>query len=208
MTDVKTVPSPGAGSQKTDKDPNAKKIEPAIVVALIGALATIIVAILAFPPLATWVNSYLTPSVTATALPALRTTETQTKIPISTDPFLFFPATETATPLSTVSPTLVFRVTVKLEVSRDNGKAPFIVNFNADDSKFQFAEGAVISCRASKSCKFIWNVYRNGKLFGEPFTTPDGHMAYKFTVRGKYLVAVTVCRDTACETDTVEIEAK
>ncbi len=176
-----------------------------VAVAIIGALSAVIIAIINAP----WLLSFLPP--TPTPIVAVTLTGPATEVPNPTptvfEVFTFPPPSDVPSqPPSTLSLNEVLWVTVDLTASLTSGKAPFKVKFNADNSTFQLGSGEVISCNATRSCIFTWTIHSDGKI--DPFQTPDGRMEYPFTVRGNYVVVVTVCRDIRCDSDQVEIEVK
>lgn len=198
-------------NQKTAANPakpTPKKIDPTVVVAIIGLIGTITVAFLGFSPFINWLNFKLTPTPTNTIeTPILLSTET----PTSTVEFTPN-ETETFTPPPPDTPTVTAsnpeKMTALLRVSANSGKAPFQVNFNAQDSFITFTNGTTSSCfNNPNACTFTWTVSLGGKIVYGPKDGGAG-FSYKFEKKGVYFVTVTICRGYTCNNSSTAIDSK
>lgn len=197
---------------KKDK-PIKKKSDTSVTVALIGAVVTIVVAFLGFPPLI----AYLTPSSTATPnllfsltptdasqpdtstpsptyVETLTPSFTSTETPIATLTFIPFPPASTLTPASGLS----LGMQVKITANTTNGRAPLSVTLSAKDSFVRASDGALFECRKG-GCSYIWYVYLNGEQFIEPQKT-NGTLELKLGKRGNYFVSVYICHGSDAPT--------
>lgn len=191
-----------APTQKHKRTQGKKAKDSAIVVALISAMATIIVALFNFPPFMALFEKTPTPTFTETAFPTL-TLETPLVADTPTATLTPFPL-----PTATFTPTPGPQIFVVLEPSRTDGPAPLSVNFKAKNSYARFPDGSVWDCVLPNVCRFIWNITREGQQVVDPIHTSEGMLSFTFTARGTYLVTVTVCRGDICNGDGVFIEAR
>ena len=97
---------------------------------------------------------------------------------------------------------------VVMTSSLDSAKLGATFSFNAKNSNVVFADNSSLSCSGTNFCNFTWQVTREGKPVGKPVESRDGTFSFKPGAKGKYLVAVTVCRGDVCGDDGVLIEAK
>ena len=175
-----------------------------VTLSMLGALAVIIAVLSGCAPLdvagAAGASTNSTPTLTASPVPP--PTETPTPLPPPTSEGTRAPVA------SLLPPTLVMRVFVVLEANRFSGVTPFFINFNAERSTFQLADGTIVACQLTKNCQFSWDISREGTLLESQLQAPDGHLQYTFIHRGPHVVTVTVCREQICGTDRVEIESK
>lgn len=159
-------------------------------------LAIIIAALSGCAPLqvagAAGASTISTPTLTASPVPLPPPTSEGTRAPVA----------------SLLPPTLVMRVFVVLEANRFSGVTPFFINFSAERSTFQLADGTIVACQLTKNCRFSWDISREGTPLESQLQTPDGHLQYTFIHRGPHVVTVTVCREQICGTGRVEIESK
>lgn len=174
-----------------------------IVIAIIGCVSAVLVALL---------NSPLIPHlVPPTSTPALVSeTPISTLIPLATAETPFAetapPSTETPIQVPTVEPA-ASTMTVILTASLTEGGSPLPVNFNARDTFVQFADGSVLACGTTSFCTYTWAVYRNQKQVVAPFQGA-GTFSYTFSGKGQYSVTVYVCRTTICADDGVVVTVK
>jgi len=200
--------SGGAMSKKKDRrdKPTKKKSDTTVIVAVIGAIVTIVVALLGFPPLI----AYLTPSPAATPVPSFSSSSTNTSQPDTLTPSLTFTETDTPTfaPTETFTPTATFTfvpltstftptsglpigMQIKITANTTNGRAPLNVTLNARDSFVRALDGTIFECRKG-GCSYTWYVYVNGQQFIDPQKT-NGTLELKLGKRGNYFVSVYIC---------------
>jgi hypothetical protein len=99
------------------------------------------------------------------------------------------------------------RMTVVLQVSDDDGKAPLNVNFDARASFITFADGRTSTCGTNRFCSYNFSVYCSGECV-ESIGNNDGVFSYTFGAKGTYFVAVYVCRGDVCEDDGMTITVR
>lgn len=168
---------------------STNKIDPTVLVALIGLVGTIVGVLLAFPPF----QRVFEPKPTATTEPTLTITVepifTETYTPMFTETFTLVPATETASVTS--EPQLPIGMQVSLIANQTRGKVPLKVRLNTKDSFFRDHSGAVFPCGA---CNYTWQVRTGGNILFGP-QKGEATFEYTFRDRGTYFVTVVVCRN-------------
>lgn len=193
---------------------------PAIIAAAIVAIATIIAALLNSPLAEKWAAS--SPTMTATALSTPIESATATEYPTATPIILVVTSTEVPVtpPTPTFTPTLentatispspepkADEMTVVLQSTVDEGKAPLNVNFNARSSYVKFSDGSLVACGNNHFCSYVFAIYRDGTLV-KKISNNDGILSYTFGSKGKYWATVYVCRGEACQDDGVTVTVK
>ena len=195
-------------------EPNNEKrrVDPTILVALIGAIGTIIVALLNSSLIEKWLLSDPTPTLTMTVSPNtpwLLEYSTATPIVIQATHTWETPAAPpTFTPTADSTPaTAGHQMSVVLQSSLDEGKAPLKVNFDARESFVTFADGGPSVCGMNRFCSYDFEVYCNSK-FIKRMSNNDGLLSYNFGAKGIYFVSVYVCRGEVCDDDGVTVDVK
>lgn len=185
----------------------------AIVVAIVGCIATISVALLdspLIPRLFPLTPTQAVESPTFTQVPTVFPTDTPfftaTSQPTSMPTFTPAEQLPTASPSPTVE-MAASRLVAILTPSIEEGKSPLPVNFNARGSYIQFADGSVATCGATNFCTFTWAIYRDQKRELAPFQG-QGTFSYTFSGKGIYSVTVYVCRADICADDGVVVTVK
>lgn len=175
-------------------------IDPTVLVALIGAVSAILIALINSERIVNWlVGPTVTPAVTPSILPAFTDTPfsptltstntnavTATDIPTQTQ-------TMAALPSATETPSLYIGMHVRLYADRTSGKAPLRVRLDARDSFLRAPGGEIYGCK-SGACVYTWEVYTGGQRIGQPLDNSSGTFQYTFGQRGLYFVTVVVCR--------------
>ena len=191
-------------SQETSK-PNSSEnnkyvLETPVLIALITAIVSIIVALLGFPP----IIRYFTPEPTLTPSPTFTPTSTFSPTPLSSDtltPFatnIFAPSASlslTDTPSPIIIPTDTpssSRISVSLVADSVSGKSPLSVKFDARSSYLLTPDGERHPCQTG-ACHYTWKVYFQGQQLGRPDTDSGGSFRYTFKDKGMYIVAVQIC---------------
>lgn len=169
---------------------STSKIDPTVLVALIGLMGTIVGVLLAFPPF----QRVFDPKSTATTEPTLTTVTaepvaTEAHTLVLTDTFTLVPATETAS--VTPEPQLPVGMQVSLIANQTRGRIPLNVKFNTKNTIFRDATGAVFPCGA---CNYTWQVRTGGNILFGP-QKGEATFEYTFRDRGTYFVTVVICRN-------------
>jgi len=172
-------------------------------VAIIGAAATVIVALLGFQPLINWLNSRIPPTSPATisilsATPFTTHTQaflpTETSMPVVLPSLTFTPnITVPPTDTATIEPSSVPKLIVLLVANKTSGKAPLKVKFDARESYLTDYGGQTYVCR-NGACYYTWKVYSGGRQMGKSVTDSGGTFDYAFGRQGTYMVTVWICR--------------
>lgn len=181
---------------KTKRRTKRRGIKPEVLIAIIGAIAAITVALIE----ASKNQSDSTPTSVPVTVPiftntfatSLSATPTDTQIPKST--LTFTPtntstATATEVPTSTPSNTMV----VILTASRNTGRPPLAVKFDARDSYLREPTGRQLSCRGGQ-CYYTWRVYSSAGQIDASDDNSSGTFDYNFSRKGSYRVTVLICR--------------
>lgn len=113
----------------------------------------------------------------------------------------------TASPLPSDGPENAEKMDTILRASLLEGKAPLKVNFDARASFVQFLDGSVDECGNSQFCSFTFTIIPDSQP-GETIHLNEGRLAYTFSRKGEYIVAVYVCRGGACDEDSVMISIR
>lgn len=190
--------------KSAEEKPTKEKPDKTVTVALIGAIVTIVVALLGFPPLI----AYLTPSqtdtpVAPTLLPPTNTFQPETLTPSPTfieAITLTFTSTESLTPtftftpippLAAFTPTLPIGMQVKVIANPPSGKKPLKVKIDARDSFLRAPNGDIFKCR-NGACSYTWYLTLPG---GQPVkqTEKGGYIDFTFDNKGTYYINVYVC---------------
>lgn len=195
--------SGGSMSKKKDKEvePAKPKIDATIVVALIGAIVTITVALINRLP-----SSPTATPVSPSPLSPTNTTQPETVIPNPTfTETLTFTSTptETFTPtitLTPIPPTLTFTSIPGLPIGMQvivvanppSGKKPLKVNIDARGSFLRAANGDIFECKHG-ACSYTWYLTIPG---GQSVKQPekDGYIDFTFEKKGSYYINVYVCQ--------------
>lgn len=200
-------------SRKSSKP--SPRIHPTVWVAIVGLIGTVIVAFMNFPPFENWLDAKLNPTPTITATPKIAETQTlaATENRTSTPEILPSPTfTQTPEPIPP-SPTFENVTTanetmsVQLTSSSSEGRAPFLVNFNAKNSYVSRTDGTTLTCIERNVCNYTWSVRFDGKTIYGP-TLGDSVFSYTFQKKGQYVVIAYVCRGKACSYSAVNIVAR
>lgn len=202
--------------------PKPRKVNwsnPAIVAAIIGAFAMIVVALLNSPLIVPSPTPTATPSSTPMETASVTPTEYMQPTPIivvvtSTEQTPTASPTFTSTPRSedTAMPSYTPEpesdaMTALLKSTAEDGKAPLLVNFDARTSYVTFANGSTASCGNNPFCSYSFAVYRDSR-FVESVKNNTGTLSYTFGAKGKYSVTVYVCRGEACADDGATIHVR
>jgi len=188
--------------------------------AVVAALLVLIFAVLLNSPLfESRAEPTPTPTPTSTQTESATATEYLTSTPI----FVVVTSTKgtlTASPTFTLTPTLentataspspepeIATMTVVLQSTVDEGKAPLRVTFDARTSYVKFADGSMAACENNRFCSYVFAIYRDGNLV-EKINNNNGTLSYTFSAKGKYWATVYVCRGEACEDDGLEVNVK
>jgi hypothetical protein len=99
------------------------------------------------------------------------------------------------------------RMTVVLQASDDDGKAPLNITFDARGSFLTLADGRTSACETNRFCDYDFSVYCSGECV-ESISNNDGVFSYTFGARGTYFVAVYVCRGDTCADDGMTITVR
>lgn len=204
--------------------PKTQKVNwsnPTIIVAVIGAIATITVGLLNSPLITDRPDQTDTPTATETIPPTDAATATEdftstpivivvtsTEVPPTASPtFTITPtATDTATASFTPEPK-TDQMTAILQSSLDGGKSPLSINFDARTSYVKFADGSTMPCGTTSFCSYAFTVYRDSKYYDKADNN-TGVLSYTFGAKGKYSVTVYVCRGKACSDDGVTVDVR
>jgi len=198
-----------------------------VIAALIGLAGTIIAALLNSPLVTNYVEPTRTPTPTISLTPTDFATATEylTSTPIivvvtSTEMPPTASPTFTHTPTSTLTPTLentvtaspslapvIDTMTVVLQSSVDEGRAPLKVTFDARSSYVKFSTGSLVPCGNNHFCSYIFAIYRDSK-FLEKISNNNGMLYYTLNGKGQYFVTVYVCRGIACNDDGLTVNVK
>jgi hypothetical protein len=196
------------------KSTGRKGVDPSVWVALIGGLVTVIVALLSFPPLLTWLQS--TPTPTTTSIPILTDTPISVALTLLTNTPNLSTVTPTMTemiiapPSATETPSLPIGMHVRLYADKTTGKAPLTVKLDARDSFLRAPGGEIYGCK-SGACVYTWEVYAGGQRIGKPVNNSTGTFQYSFGKKGSYFITVVVCRgggSSDCNGSGAQIEAR
>ena len=187
------------GTNSSNSQAITRGIRPEMWIAIVGALATIIAALLSFPPfIALFQGEDPTPTATVTLVGITATTAlyTHTPLPATNSPLPTnnpgFDATPTVI-LATETPSLPIGMHVRLYADRTSGKAPLTVKLDARDSFLRAEGGEIYGCR-SGACVYTWEVYSSGQRIGKPVDNATGTFQYTFGNKGSYFITVWVCR--------------
>lgn len=186
---------------------NKRKMNVAVVVALIGLAGVVITAVLTSPMIdrlvfSTPVSSF-TPTVYVSETPTLSQAALESETPINA-------STDTLTPMISASPlpdTVKEKMMPIFYGSPLDGKAPMLVNFNARESFVILPDGTSIPCGTTRLCDYTFKVMLNDKVFKEDANT-NGLYSYRFEKRGVYTVTVYVCRDETCGGSQVTVNVR
>lgn len=185
-------------SKKNKKNSHQSGIDSGVLIAIIGLISAIVLALINYPPFQKWWDTKLNP--TATSIPPA--TEIII-IEISETPTLMAGFTSTPAIIETPTVNLINTVTLtpitqqvmhaKLSTNAYDGKAPLVATFNAYDSFVEIVGGEDLYCTNHNACQYTWDVRLNGKTIFGP-TSGEGTFTYRFENRGEYTVVVNVCR--------------
>jgi len=182
---------------KKRKGIRKKSIRPERWVGLIPAIATIIGAMLGFPPLIQWLQASPTPTFISTSSPTSFITDTPTFLFTDTPTFAVSPSiTSTFTIMPTdipASATPAAQMEVYLYANKTTRRAPLKIKLDARDSYLREPNGEQFPCRGG-ACEYAWRVYSNGQQMGKSENNSSGTFEYSFGKNGAYLVTVWVCR--------------
>lgn len=196
---------------------NKKGIDPTVLVALIGAISAIIIALINSERIAGWLfGPTSTPIVTPSPVPGSTDTSpsmTTTLSSTNTMESTIIPAyTETivALPTLTETPSLFIGMHVRVYADRTSGKTPLRVKLDARDSFLRAPGGEIYGCRGG-ACIYTWEVYSGGQRIGKPAENSSGTFQYSFNKKGLYFITVVVCRgneSSDCNGGGVQFEAR
>ena len=190
----------GNKNDKKEKSAKQKKIDATIIVALIGAITTIIVALISRPP-----SSPTATPVSPSPLPPTNTTQPETVTPSPTFAETLIPTSE---PSETFTPTITFTLIpptstltpipglptgmqVIVVANPPSGKKPLKVTIDARDSFLRAANGDIFECKHG-ACSYTWYLTIPG---GQSVKQPekDGYINFTFEKKGNYYINVYVC---------------
>lgn len=188
----------GVEPQKKKHESKAKSgIDSGVLIAIIGLIGTITVALIAFPPIQNWWNNRLNP----TPIPIFFITETFTPS-VPETPIFTLEFTSTTSPTETIMPPFIETPTTitnsqtmfpQMTASASEGKVPFTVNFNAKGSYVDVQGGDDLFCTFENVCNYTWSVRLDGNNVYGP-TLGGSAFSYTFSSKGSYIVVVNVCR--------------
>ena len=174
-----------------------KEIRPEVWVAIIGAITTIIVALINSQAIIGWVfKPTQTPTFTPTATVTITNTPTLTFTTTSTltaSPTVTDMPTASVTPSVTIEPSKTINVFVVLVANRNTGRPPLNIRLDARDSYLLEPNGTRLSCRGGP-CRYTWVVYSGGQQIAKSDDDSSGTFEYTFGKKGTYTVTVFVCR--------------
>ncbi|MBI5934960.1 MAG: hypothetical protein HY867_14740 [Chloroflexi bacterium] len=191
------------------KNKPKRKLNIAVVVALISLVGVIITALLTSSLIDRLLLSPPAPSST----PTVHVSETPTSpeaIPASETPNLSQPIlvgdTPVIIPTDMLAPTIAASPTQKMAEQKMtvmffgnplDGKAPMRVNFNARESFVTLPDNSTILCGTTRLCHYTFKILVDGKVV-EEYENKDGLYSHVFGKRGQYTVTVFVCRGKTC----------
>ena len=186
------------GTNSSTSQATTRGIRTEMLIAIVGALATIIAALLSFPPFIALFQEDPTPTATVTSVGITATTALyiDTALPVANSPLPTNNSGLDATPtvtLATETPSLPIGMHVRLYADRTSGKAPLTVKLDARDSFLRAEGGEIYGCR-SGACVYTWEVYSGGQRIGKPVDNSTGTFQYTFGNKGSYFITVWVCR--------------
>jgi hypothetical protein len=197
---------------------NKKGIEATIVVALIGAISAIVIALINSQTIMSWLlRPTSTPSMVPTPVASTisQTFPSETPIRVIDLPLITNTPQPTVTPSPTLppvteTPTLVLGMHVRLYADKTSGKAPLRVKLDARDSFLQAPGGQIYGCK-SGACNYSWEVYSGGQKIGRTERNSSGTFQYTFGQKGLYFITVVVCRgqeNTDCNGSGAQFEVR
>ena len=198
----------------TDNQKTQEKSSAPLWAAVITALATIIVALLSFPPLIARLNTIWNPTPTIPVTAALTETLSVAK-GISPSETENLADTASTTDTSTIPPPPTFTpipstgvMIAQITTNAYEGRAPLRVTFRADSSHVTFPDGSVETCKYAHVCSYTWDVReQNGPIIHGP-VTGGSEFSYEFSKRGVFMVVVYVCRGQACGFTSVTVTTR
>jgi hypothetical protein len=203
----KSKPKSNKGTKPKEKPSNGeaqskKEMEPQVLITLIGAIVTIVVAIINSQAIIGWLfKPDPTPTIIPTAIssPTLFISDTptlsitDTLIPVITPSITYTPTISITSTDIPVTVTPGAKMEVYLYADKTSGKKPLRIRFDARDSYLREPNGTKFPCRGGP-CHYTWKVYSNGTQLGKSVTDAGGTFEYSFGERGVYLVTVDICR--------------
>ena len=192
-----------------------KKISDALKIAIIGSVVTFAGVVFGFPPFSRWVDAQLFPSLTPTSVIFMPSdTPTFTAIPSATFtnmPFTTFTPVPSETfmpsPMPTETP-IPPQMMIVLRANKYGGETPLNVQFSAEGSYVQSADGTKSYCTHS-TCTYTWTVaYTNDQRIVATPRAWQETFAYNFSRRGLYYVKVTVCQGSICGSSNIQVEGR
>ena len=186
-----------------------------VLVAIIGAVATIIATVLSFPPVIQWFQMQWFPSPTPTATAFATPTDTSIPSTFTKAPSATLPPTETTTPIAT--PTSTFtpsptpvppKMVIKHWSNRLAGTVPVNIQFSVNGSYVEYADGKRSYC-SSTSCKYFWSVILipSNKIVATPQPWQET-FGFSFPKAGLYKVVVRVCQENICSEYEFQVEGR
>lgn len=192
------------------------KIDPAVMVAIIGLTGTLITVLLGFEPIKHWWENQLNPPTVpvSTAMPNTETTEPAPKTAEPVAPSSNPPVTDASTitpPAATSTWTLPPAsgvMTAQIVYNYGVGNAPLTTTFNASSSSVAHPDGKVETCEFAHVCTYSWDVRnKNGAVIHGP-EVGESKFSYTFAKKGEYTVVVYVCRGQACNFASANVTVK
>jgi hypothetical protein len=116
-------------------------------------------------------------------------------------------APPTFTPTVDGTPATAGQMSVTLQSSLEEGKAPLKVNFDARSAYVKLADGSPSACGTNRFCSYEFTIHCDGR-FVTKVNNNDGLLSYTFGAKGKYFVTVYVCRGEACASDGVTVNVR
>ena len=179
---------------------NKKGMDSTVLVALIGAISAIIIALINSERIIGFLagptaTPIVTPSpiMSATATPASLTINLPSTNTIETTVIPTLTATMIESLSPTETPSLFIGMHVRLYADRTTGRAPLRVRLDARDSFLRAPGGEIYGCK-SGACVYTWEVYSGGQRIGKAAENSSGTFQYTFGKRGLYFITVVVCR--------------
>lgn len=196
---------------KREPDNEKRRVDPTVLVALIGTIGAIIVALLNSPLLEKLFLPAPTPTLTMTVSPNtpwLLEYSTHAPIVVQVTRTWETPAAPpTLTPTAGSTPATAGQMFVALQSSLDEGKAPLKVNFDARSAYVKLADGSLSDCGTNRFCSYEFTIQCESNFVTKVNNT-DGLLSYTFGSKGKYFVTVYVCRGEACAADGLTVNVR
>lgn len=205
-----TTLKPAAKHQRKRKSSSDKNAT--LWVAVISGIVSITLAIIAFPPLVTYINSKwnATQIPQPTFTPFVSASETPSYVSTNTPEHTL---TFTASPIAIDTPTATSESTggtmnAQITYNYSAGNAPLHVTFNAHSSYVSYPDGTKEECKFTNVCTYQWDVReKNGSVIFGP-VQDKAEFSYTFGKKGEYVVVVYVCRGNTCNYGAANVKVR